>query len=189
MPISYLRDETAQGEHGEFSGYWAAARGPTHSSYTTWQNYNDDAQGIANVVKVFYPSLYAVFLEDYATWTPFANNTLTEAARMRDNTPAGDQPIFAYIMMQYHYPNGAENLQYISGPFFRHMLDTCYNHPDCDGIVIWGPVREQAPAIDYNGDGKVDELDQQLYQSWNYAIQQGWWSELQDFMQTVLANQ
>jgi len=108
-------------------------------------------------------SLYT-FYDDWQGWKRYAEGSFVECKRVQPN-----KICLAHLWMQYHPTNDALKHQYIDGDFFRFQLDTCLNHPDCDGIIIWGPT----------SDSKI---------TWSQAQNMGWWQELDDFCRTLKAS-
>jgi hypothetical protein len=110
--------------------YWRAIDLPNSQPYRAWQSENDLLQPLADVVDVFFPSIYT-FYDDQDGWTRYAIANLSEARRL-----ARGKPVYAFIWPQFHNSNKTLGLKLIPGKFWALQLQTVAQY--ADGVVIWG---------------------------------------------------
>lgn len=113
-----------------------------HSRRWHWKERNDELQPLADVVDVFYPSLYTFELDDHSAWKRYAESHIAESRRL---AKAG-QPVIAFIWPMYHERSKHKG-KFIGYDFWLLQLQTLSEI--ADGVVIWsnhpGPLDEHAP--------------------------------------------
>jgi hypothetical protein len=108
-------------------------------------------------------------------WPEYLNMLDVLAAESKRNSP--NNPVIMYLWPQFHHSVGdPRTYEYVDGVFWRQALDHCYNHPDIDGLVIWGIYYAYVP------DGETSD-----YTNWSRASTFDWWAETVDFMSVVNA--
>ena len=125
--------------------YWRAIRDPASAEFQSWQQDNDQLEGVSDRVDALFPSIYT-FYPDRQNWVIYAIAQIAEAKRK-----AKGKPVYAFLWPQYHESNRLLGLHPLDQDYWELQLNTVYQH--ADGVVIWGgwgtngpePWNEEAP--------------------------------------------
>lgn len=115
--------------------FWRAVNAKNSGKYIAWQKDNDNLKSIAEVVDVFYPSIYT-FYPHQEGWIKYAESQISEARRL-----ANGKPVIAFLWPKYHESNKLLRGKYVPAKFWRIQLETVKSL--ADGVVIWGGWKEE----------------------------------------------
>lgn len=122
--------------------YWRAINSSSSPDYVSWMGDNDRLRPLADIVDIFFPSLYT-FYDDREGWRQQAIAQITEARRY-----GGGKPIYVFLWPQFHDSNPSLGWKYLPTDFWQLELEIARQY--ADGIVIWGGWGPENQPVDWN---------------------------------------
>ena len=137
--------------------YRASIGNTKNDQYNQWISRNDMLKPLADILDVFYPSLYTFEENKIDTWVKYAKEHIKESRRLATR----NQPVIAFIWPQYHNRSRYKG-KFIEYEFWKIQLETLFGI--ADGVVIWsnhhGPLDTESGWFKATRNF-VDSLDSQ----------------------------